>query len=307
MPVYGPQIDFALPGFPYKIYDGSLNTLVNVDSTGIMTLTKGAIAQGPAVNGPIGGQYFKIIGPSGNVDFNPGIALQSLDTGGRTWDITSSSGFSNFGQGSLAFYDETLAAQAVIFKAVSGGGAVSIGPGTPSFQSTESRLRIIGLAADNNPSIAIENHNTGGRNWDIISSGGGSGAGQGKMAFFDETAGAYIMYLSSTNGLEVQRGIGIAPSVGSSPPAPNWLTDGTNIFLQASNGDVFLRPIPGTNRRMLYSQGQGWRTTDDSGVDRNLLDANPGMRIGAAGATIPVVYVQAAMPTEVDGALWFQG
>jgi len=32
-----------------------------------------------------------------------------------------------------------------------------------------------------------------------------------------------------------------------------------------------------------------------------------GLQVGASGAVIPAIFVQAATPTEIDGALWFQG
>src|SRR3989344_2546160 len=78
--------------------------------------------------------------------------------------------------------------------------AVPISSANLDIKSTNERsgLRIFSSELSN-VGFSMLNGNTGGQDWRIFSAGGGSGAGNGSLAFYNETAGAYVTIID-TNG-----------------------------------------------------------------------------------------------------------
>jgi len=113
-------------------------------------------------------------------------------------------------------------------------------------------------------------------------------ASGGQLQVINEAFGQIIWTLDDTGNLTL-------------PVASSWLKfqDASATpykFLRASGGTFFL--VDSANANVLLS-------VTDAGLV-SIPRAGGGLAVGA-GAAIPAIFVQAATPTEIDGALWFQG
>jgi hypothetical protein len=141
---------------------------------------------------------------------------------------------------------------------VTNAGNVGIGTANPTgrldvVQSSEASAGgglQIESTGFNTVGMALQNGNTGGRTWDIFSTAGGSGGGQGRLAFFDSTAASYRMVIDPSGFVGVAsttpwaqlsvnpNGIGNGPAfaVGSSTATNFVVTNAGNVLINNTTG-----------------------------------------------------------------------
>lgn len=115
----------------------------------------------------------------------------------------------------------------------------------------------------------------------------------GNLGFYDQTDGLSILDLD---------------------PAGNvYVKQPTAVLRFQDNSATPLKYIQALSGTLLFSSNEGlaMQQITDAGVvivnPRSLTTGAAGLQVHPSGAVIPAIFVQAATPTEIDGALWFQG
>lgn len=100
------------------------------------------------------------------------------------------------------------------------------------------------------------------------------------------------------------------------------IDDAGNLTAKASLISGALQLFNGTDSKYLQDSGTAFVMSNNAlthqifkVTDAGVAVANPegqnlttvGLQVHSSGGVIPAIYVQAATPTEIDGALWFQG
>jgi len=133
-------------------------------------------------------------------DPNEGIRISNTGTGGKQFRVISTNSASMAQAGKFAILDETFGAFRLV---IDSAGAVGFGTMTPL-----DRFHLQG--DDANLGLRFVNTGTGGRQYRFVTTNSSSGAGAGKFAVVDETAGAFRMVV------DPQGYVGIGTSTPSS-------------------------------------------------------------------------------------------
>ena len=140
-----------------------------------------------------------------------GITLASTGTGGHTYSWLSANGV-GIGGGKLTLFDQTNFAFPLV---IDGAGDVGIGTTSPAKRlhvqgagsdgAGQTDLRITGTGPTAS-GITLESTGTGGRTYSWLSTAinaGGGGAGAGRLAVFDVTAGVYRMVIDGAGNVGI--------------------------------------------------------------------------------------------------------
>jgi hypothetical protein len=151
--------------------------------------------------------------------------------------------------------DLQFATNATVRATITSAGNVGIGTSSPGYRlevlgdgTGAGELAVKGTGTD--LGIALNNTGTGGKSWRILSTGGGSGAGQGKLVTYDGTGYGWVIDSSRNVG------IGTSPSSWSTANSIKALQNPAGTFWNFDVGNLYVGLNyywDGSNRRYVNS------------------------------------------------------
>jgi len=195
---------------------------------------------------------------------------------------------------------------------VTASGSLGIGTASPSDPLTivSSSGTLVGLRINssiNEATFSFNNTATGGRNYQLLSTGGGSGLGQGKFAIYDSTGAATRLAIDSSGNV----GIGTA---NPSDPLTIVSSSGTLVGLRINSSInestfSFNNTATGGREYMLFSTGgtsglgQGKFAIYDRTANQTRLAVDSSGKVGI-GTSSPSHLIQLSGGAYSDGSTW---
>ncbi|HEY5909166.1 MAG TPA: tail fiber domain-containing protein [Verrucomicrobiae bacterium] len=213
------------------------------------------------------------------------LALKNTDAGGSQWNLISTGSGSSGGAGNLLFRESVAGGSALTLTPAGRVGVGTLSPitklGVVDEAGTEGTLIRASSSRTAGSWLALVNTDTGGKRWDVISTGSGNSGGAGNLAFRQDAVG-HVMTLTPEGRV----------GVGTDSPTNKLVVagdpDGDEVVLKVRGNHMFSTALSlenGTNRWDIQSCGPiGYGGTDSFAISRwpigPVLSLNMNRRVG---------------------------